>query len=139
MDCHGPPPAAGESGLENCWAVTEYTNWKVSQYGPVSGADKMKAEILARGPIACGIHVTSKFEAYTGGVYDEWNLFPIANHVISVVGWGVTEDGVEYWVGRNSWGTYWGEDGFFRIRMHHHNLGIEDGCDWAVPIIPEGY
>lgn len=39
----------------------------------------------------------------------------LLDHELAVVGWGKDDDG-EYWIGRNSWGTYWGEDGFFRIR-----------------------
>ena len=38
---------------------------------------------------------------------------------------------MEYWIGRNSYGTHWGENGFFRIRMHRNNLGIELECSWA--------
>jgi len=44
-----------------------------------------------------------------------------------------SDPGEEYWVGRNSWGTYWGEYGFFRIAMHKDNLGIERDCIWATP------
>lgn len=117
-----------------CAPVANYPKYWVTEFGSVSGADRMKAEIYQRGPIGCGIHVTSNFEAYTGGIYSEFSFFPLLNHEISVVGWGVDDTtGVEYWIGRNSWGTYWGEDGFFRIQMHKDNLGIETNCDWGVP------
>ena len=53
----------------------------------IKGVDNMKAEISARGPISCGIHVTNKFEAYSGGVYEEFTLLPMSNHEISVLGW----------------------------------------------------
>jgi cathepsin X len=116
----------------NCTAVADPELWYVGDHGGVSGADRMKAEIFARGPIECGIDATAAFEKYAGGVYSERKLFPMVNHAISVVGWGV-EDGKEFWIGRNSWGTYWGEKGWFRIEMHRNNLAIESNCVWGVP------
>ena len=136
-DCTWPPPPPNKSG--NCRAVKNFTRYRASEYGGVSGADGMKAEIFARGPIACGISVTEKFEKYTGGIYSEKVLMPSINHIISVVGWGVEEGtGRQFWIGRNSWGTYWGEMGFFRIQMGSDNLSIEDDCDWAVPDLNVG-
>ena len=51
--------------------------------------------------------------------------------MISIVGYGTTRDGVDYWLVRNSWGTSWGAAGFIKIGRGHNWLGIELACSWA--------
>jgi len=132
--CIPPPPPAGKTLPENCAAITSYPKWKVSAYGSVSGILNMQKAIMTGGPIACGMDVTEEFLKYTGGIYSQKKLLPQINHEVSVVGWGI-QGTTPYWIVRNSWGSYWGEMGFFRILMGANNLGIETDCAWATPIV----
>jgi len=131
-DCRGPPCPEGQDCQENCWAVENYTRYYSKNHYSIRGKDKMKAEIYKNGPIACGVHVSDAFEEYSSGIYTEPMFFPRINHEISVVGFGI-EDGVEYWIGRNSWGSYWGENGMFRMKMGKGSLGIETDCSAGIP------
>lgn len=123
---------------QHCWAVENFNKWYVGDHGTLRGADKMKKEIFARGPISCGIDATTKFEqTYTGGIYSEKTNSPFPNHYVSVNGWGVDPNtNEEYWIVRNSWGTHFGENGFFRIKMYKDNLGLDTyECFWGVPTL----
>jgi cathepsin X len=133
-NCFKPVPKPQDDGQSTCWPHTSYPIWKASEYGTVSGVEDMKAEIYARGPIGCGMQSTPAFEAYTGGIYREYNSNPRINLEVSIVGWG-SEDGIDYWIVRNARGSFWGEWGFFRIVMGDpdYNLGIETNCNWGVP------
>ena len=133
-DCSWPPPPPGDDGLDGCVAVTDMQRYYVSEYYNVKGVDQMKAE-LQNGPIGCGIHATDNFETNYDGksVYSEKVHFLTLNHEISVIGYGVTPEGQEYWIGRNSWGTYWGDYGFFYMQMYKDNLGIERNCVAGTP------
>mmetsp|Transcript_10078 Transcript_10078/g.17723 ORF Transcript_10078/g.17723 Transcript_10078/m.17723 type:complete len:372 (-) Transcript_10078:148-1263(-) len=115
-----------------CVGLNHFPNATVAEYGNVTGADHMMAEIYARGPIPCSIN-SVPLGNYNGGIIDLPNESRKTTHVVSIVGWGETADGTRYWKIRNSWGEYWGDLGFFYIKMGENQLGIEQNCSWATP------
>jgi len=138
-----PCPATGEGYCMNCmmfggdttdykcWPVDQYVKYYVKHYGFVTGEEKMQAEIYARGPITCGLVCPNEFTyGYKGGVIEYYGNETDVDHDVEVVGWG-EDKGVPYWKVRNSWGTYWGEDGFFRVLRGKNMLRIEEQCAWA--------
>jgi len=129
--CMNCDPKAG------CSAQKKYKKWSIDEFGLVNGTAEMKAEIHARGPITCGVAVTPALLKYTGGVFDDTTGpkgVADLEHAIAVTGWG-TDAGKDYWVVRNSWGTHWGEQGWFRLSAQTgHDLGITTDCVWATPV-----
>ena len=84
-----------------CVEVDKYPNATVVEHGDVSGADNMAKEIMARGPIACGVDANPLLN-YTGGVISTPGKG--VDHIVSVIGWGKdSKSGKSYWQMRNSW------------------------------------
>jgi len=54
----------------DCKPIEKYPNVTISKYGTVYTADLMKKEILANGPIPCGINAEPVLN-YPGGVFDD--------------------------------------------------------------------
>ena len=110
----------------------------------VQGISNIKKEIFARGPITCSYVATDEFVYNYSlnvnanqGIFVDDTVYPKerVDHDIEVVGWDETEEGTPYWIARNSWGTYWGESGWFRVKQG--TLHFEDDCWWGVPTIDE--
>ncbi len=100
------------------------TNWAyVGDGNSVPSTDALKQAIYTYGPVAVSVCEGPAFNDYTGGVFntDETSVCNGGiNHSLTLVGWN---DYQHYWIAKNSWGPYWGENGYIRIRWNTSNVG----------------
>ena len=74
---------------------------------------------LRMGPVATGICSTDpNFLYYTGGLFDPPECCVIQNHAVLIVGYGHDQAAeVDYFIIKNSWGRYWGDNGYMRLAI----------------------
>lgn len=99
-------------------AVTGYKNVAANSYSGHMAAVQL-------GPVAVAIAASSStFQLYRSGIISSTACGTALNHAVNIVGYG-SESGKLYWILRNSWGTNWGESGYFRIlRTTANGYGI---------------
>lgn len=71
---------------------------------------------VAKQPVVIAIEADTRyFQSYSSGILDSTSCGTTLDHAVEIVGYG-TENGVDYWKVRNSWGENWGEKGYFRLK-----------------------
>ena len=97
--------------------------------------DELTSELISRPQAAAIDASTVDFQFYSSGVfYSSTCSSSTVNHAVFVVGYG-TGDGPdeEYYIVKNSWGTFWGENGYIRMsRNRDNNCGIANYLAYAI-------
>jgi cathepsin F len=98
---------------------------KVASYNKLKSTneDEIALFLYQNGPLSAALNA-DKLQFYMGGIFDIPDCDASQpNHAINIVGYGV-ENGKPYWIIRNSWGTDWGENGYFRVARGKNMCGI---------------
>src|SRR5205085_3576943 len=94
------------------------SNWqqrltKITGWHKITNPADMKAFLSTVGPMsACFTVYEDFYYHYTTGVYRYVSGNAVGGHCVCIVGY---DDAQGCWIAKNSWGTGWGESGYFRI------------------------
>ena len=139
------PYAAGEGNAPPCppkgqcvSKSAEYKKYRTSDHYRLDTVEDIQKAIMTGGPVEGGFEVHQSFMHYKSGVYSrEWWKFwdpELGGHAIKIIGWG-NQNGTDYWLVANSWGTDWGLDGYFKIKKGVNECDIESSVYAGDPLL----
>eukprot|EP00727_Mastigamoeba_balamuthi_P012542 m51a1_g7910 putative cysteine proteinase (474) ;mRNA; r:174534-177477 len=98
---------------------------------------KLKSAV-AQQPVEIALNAGEGFRFYQSGILQS-DCSPNTNHEVLIVGYGV-DNGVAYWLVRNSWSSGWGEQGYIRLARSDDAgdgiCGLQNNADF--PIVASG-
>lgn len=122
--CNIDPACVNQMGTRLRAANHRYVG---GYYGGASEEGMMR-ELVQNGPLVVSLEPKNDLMYYNGGIYKsgsdvhtEWEQ---VDHALLLVGYG-EEAGQKYWIIQNSWGSEWGEKGFFRMARGINDSGVE--------------
>ena len=99
------------------------TSVTTSMWGDKAQLDDLKAA-LQNGPVIGTMLVYADFYAYKSGIYHHSSGAFKGYHAVLIVGYN---DDLRCFKAKNSWGSSWGEGGYFRIAYDDLANGVEFG------------
>jgi C1A family cysteine protease len=125
---------------DTCDLVVSLLDWRVISGSAVPSVAALKSYLVTYGPVYTSIYAGSsadnawwsEFSSYDGTGTMYYNtLSNEPNHAVLIVGWDDTAShagGTGAWIVKNSWGTGWGDNGFFQIAYGSANIGKWSSC-----------
>jgi len=86
--------------------------WHIARTSTTITVNDIRNALYAYGPVVATMYVYSDFYSYRSGVYSYTTGSYVGAHAVLVVGY---DDAQQAFIVKNSWGTGWGEAGYFMI------------------------
>ncbi len=124
------PYTPGDQDCTGLCSTSASRLWKVKGWKRLTKPADMKDWLATKGALSACFTVYTDFFSYKTGVYKRVSGKVEGGHCVCVVGY---DDAGKYWICKNSWGTGWGDGGYFKIA--YGEVGIDAYMDAAETVL----